>query len=88
MLEILVKFLAAFAKTFTIAGALNLPLDNIRNYVYSSESVMILALFLFVVGETGHVLPALVVTVLYLYLEVVPRRLRIKDDFFEDYHKV
>ena len=87
MLNILLKFLAACAKIFTIAGALNLPLDNIRNYVYSSESVMILSLFLFVVGETGHVFPALIVTAVYLYIEVIPRKLKIKDDFFEEYQK-
>ena len=87
MMEILLTFLTAFAKTFSIAGALNLPLDNIRNFVYSSESVLVLFLFLFVVGETQSVFPALVVTVLYLYIEVVPRRLKIRDDFFENNNK-
>ncbi len=87
MIETLLSFIAAFAKTFAIASALNLPLDNIKNYVYSSESVLLLFMFLFVVGETKAVLPALAVTVLYLYTEVVPRRLKIRDEFFEDHNK-
>lgn len=87
MLETLLNFLAAFAKTFAIAGALNLPLDNIRNFVYSSESVLLLFLFLFVAGETRAFFPALVVTTLYLYLEIIPRKLKIRDEFFEDYNK-
>lgn len=87
MLSSLITFLAAFAKVFSIAGSLNLPLDNIKNFVYSSESVLILFLFLFVVGETQSFFPALVVTLLYLYIEVVPRRLKLRDDFFEDYNK-
>ena len=87
MLELLLSLLAAFAKTFAIAGALNLPLDNIRNFVYSSESILSLFLFLFVVGETQSVFPALVVTAFYLYVEVVPRKLKLKNDYFEDYPK-
>ena len=87
MLQSLLILLAAFAKTFAIAGALNLPLDNIRNFLFSSESVLVLFMFLFIVGETQAVFPALVATVLYLYIEVVPRRLKLRDDFFEDYNK-
>ena len=87
MLELLLSLLAAFAKTFAIAGALNLPLDNIRKIVYSSESVLSLFLFLFVVGETKSVFPAMLVTAFYLYVEVVPRKLKLNNEYFEDYHR-
>ena len=84
MLDILLTFLGAFTKSFSIAGVLNLPLDNVKNFVYSSESILLLFLFLFVVGETRAVFPALVVTVMYLYIEVAPRRLKLRDDFFRE----
>jgi len=84
MLEILLSLTVAFAKIFTVATALNLPLENIRNLIFSSESILILFLFLFVAGETRSIWPALFVTMLYLYMEVVPKKLMIADNFFED----
>ena len=32
------NFLAAAAKVFAIAGSLNLPLENVKKFLYSSES--------------------------------------------------
>lgn len=88
MMEVLVNFLTAFAKMFTVASALDLPLENCRKLIFSSESMFVLMLFCFVVGETKSIIPALLVTALYVYMEVVPKKLMLKDEFFKDHEKV
>jgi len=88
MFEITLTFLAAMAKTFSIASALNLPLNRCRDVMFSSESMLILMLFAFVVGETKSIIPALIVVIFYIYVEVIPTRLYLQDKyFFEEYEK-
>ena len=87
MMEILINFLAAFAKVFTVASAMDLPLENCKKFIFSSEPILVLMLFCFVVGETKSVIPALLVTIVYLYVQVLPRKLKIKDAYFQDYEK-
>ena len=87
MMNSIINLLTATVKVFAVASMLQLPLDNIRNLFFSSEPMMILLLFCFVVGETKSVIPAFLMTVVYLYAEVMPRKLRIKDTYFKDYEK-
>ena len=87
MMNSIINLLTATVKVFAIANMLKLPLDNVRNLLFSSEPMMILLLFCFVVGETRSVIPAFLMTIVYLYAEVIPRKLRIKDAYFKDYEK-
>ena len=79
MIQALVNFLTAFSKMFTVASLMHLPLDNFRNLIFSSEPMLVLLLFSFIVGETKSVIPAVLVTSLYLYFEMIPRKLLLKD---------
>ena len=74
MIDILLTTLSACAKMFSVATALNLPVDHIRSFALSSEPMLLVFMFLFVAGETKTILPALLVTIAYVYLEVTPSK--------------
>ena len=88
MLTNVINLLAAFSKIFSMVSVLNLPLINTRKYVFKSETMLILFLFLFVVGETKTIIPALIITAFYVYLEIMPNKMKIVDNFNEDYYTV
>ena len=88
MLTNVINLLAAFSKVFSMVNFLNLPLINTRKYIFKSETMLIVFLFLFVVGETKTIFPALIITAFYVYLEIMPNKLKIVDNFNEDYYTV
>lgn len=88
MLEKITLILGACVKLFTTASFMKLPLDNIIGFMHSSEPVLLLFLFSFVVGETQRIIPAILVTALYFYIEIIPRKLRLGDKLFQNNERV
>lgn len=83
MLQFTLLLMSALAKIYTAASILHLPLETAREVIRSSEPALILALFCFVAGETMAYIPAMVVTALYIAVEIVPRKLRFQDSYFK-----
>lgn len=79
--------LTALAKILAVASILQLPLDNAQKFIRSSEPVLILVIFCFVAGETRSIVPAVIATALYIYTEIVPRKLTMKDEYFKNSQK-
>tara|TARA_B100001287_G_C22656482_1_gene518006 strand:+ start:1115 stop:1384 length:270 start_codon:yes stop_codon:yes gene_type:complete len=74
------KTLIGFASILSICKTLDLPLENTKRMIKSSKYVLLIFFVISVFSETQSFIPAIIASMLYFYVELIPQFVYSKNE--------